>query len=296
MSNRFINSPKDLQTKHEAITKGFLEQATQKTEKAVPYTEKARAFYKALMSVNSIEEIIDLKEFRTDLMAACGFSDKARAKLTDQELDEVIEKVLNDIYSVAQQDFREEILYRYLLTKGDSLGGSMRNLTGATAGNKLVNAIAERLKNAGHEIYLAKTTSNKVRRIAWGNRVMRFDVTPGIIKKNIDVILLSSNKENDESADRILLEDRGSYVACGELKGGIDPAGADEHWKTANSALGRIRTAFKKPPALFFAGASIEAAMAVEIFEQLKDGRLAMAANITDENQFDELVNWLINL
>ena len=31
----------------------------------------------------------------------------------------------------------------------------------------------------------------------------------------------------------------------GELKGGIDPAGADEHWKTGNSALVRIRKAFE---------------------------------------------------
>ena len=36
------------------------------------------------------------------------------------------------------------------------------------------------------------------------------------------------------------------YLALGELKGGIDPAGADEHWKTANSALGRIRKAFAR--------------------------------------------------
>jgi len=32
----------------------------------------------------------------------------------------------------------------------------------------------------------------------------------------------------------------------GELKGGIDPAGADEHWKTGNTALNRIRESFAK--------------------------------------------------
>ncbi|HAJ78349.1 MAG TPA: hypothetical protein DCO75_01135, partial [Fibrobacteres bacterium] len=31
-----------------------------------------------------------------------------------------------------------------------------------------------------------------------------------------------------------------------ELKGGIDPAGADEHWKTAKTAIDRIVSAFKK--------------------------------------------------
>jgi hypothetical protein len=40
---------------------------------------------------------------------------------------------------------------------------------------------------------------------------------------------------------------------------GIDPAGADEHWKTANFALERIRKSFakKKKPQTFFIGASI---------------------------------------
>jgi type II restriction enzyme len=39
------------------------------------------------------------------------------------------------------------------------------------------------------------------------------------------------------------------------LKGGIDPAGADEHWKTAGSALLRIKRAFQAEglaPATFF--------------------------------------------
>jgi hypothetical protein len=33
-------------------------------------------------------------------------------------------------------------------------------------------------------------------------------------------------------------------IALGELKGGIDPGGADEHWKTAQAAFNRIRQAF----------------------------------------------------
>ncbi|MDZ4383273.1 MAG: AvaI/BsoBI family type II restriction endonuclease [Thermodesulfovibrionia bacterium] len=36
------------------------------------------------------------------------------------------------------------------------------------------------------------------------------------------------------------------YIALGELKGGIDPAGADEHWKTARTSLIRIQKAFSK--------------------------------------------------
>jgi len=90
-----------------------------------------------------------------------------------------------------------------------------------------------------------------------------------------------------------------SYVALGELKGGIDPAGADEHWKTARSALDRINTAFAakaQKPHTFFIGAAIETKMASEIWESLKAGRLENAANLTDENQIASITRWLCNL
>jgi len=94
-----------------------------------------------------------------------------------------------------------------------------------------------------------------------------------------------------------LLADKSKYLACGELKGGIDPAGADEHWKTANSALSRIRSAFgRNAPALFFVGAAIEASMAKEIFKQLKSGKLSHAANLHEDEQVNDLVDWLLSL
>jgi hypothetical protein len=31
----------------------------------------------------------------------------------------------------------------------------------------------------------------------------------------------------------------------GELKGGIDHSGADEHWKTAYTEINRVKSAFK---------------------------------------------------
>lgn len=88
-----------------------------------------------------------------------------------------------------------------------------------------------------------------------------------------------------------------SYLACGELKGGIDPAGADEHWKTATRALDRIRESFQtRSPALFFVGAAIETTMAKEIFAQLSDGSLSYAANLTAPEQLADLADWLVRL
>jgi type II restriction enzyme len=89
------------------------------------------------------------------------------------------------------------------------------------------------------------------------------------------------------------------YIALGELKGGIDPAGADEHWKTANSALERIRSGFRKlklVPQTVFIGAAIENSMASEIYKQLQKGTLDNAANLTDDEQLTTICEWILNL
>ena len=85
----------------------------------------------------------------------------------------------------------------------------------------------------------------------------------------------------------------------GELKGGIDPAGADEHWKTGNTALSRIRSAYKSvgiPILTSFIAAAIEAKMASEIWKQLEEGVLSNAANITVDQQLTMYCDWLIKL
>ncbi len=85
----------------------------------------------------------------------------------------------------------------------------------------------------------------------------------------------------------------------GELKGGIDPAGADEHWETANTALTRIRNAFAeldKNIHTIFIGAAIESAMAREIFTQCESKKLSNCANLTKPKQLAEICSWFVNL
>lgn len=91
-----------------------------------------------------------------------------------------------------------------------------------------------------------------------------------------------------------ILKDYKNYIVMGELKGGIDPAGADEHWKTARAALDRIRSSFKKVYIAFIGGA-IEKAMAEEIYSQLQTGMLDYAANLTNDNQLSSFCDWLVN-
>ena len=290
-----IKSASDLQTKHSSVCKGFLEQALQKTKVAKPYLEEAVQFNDALQKTKSVEDLLSSIELRGDLAYACGFSDKARSKLTNTELSNAIKTVVARIYEESREKYKEEILYRYLLTRGDSLGGRMRNLMGISADNKLTKEILKQLESINRVPAVTRRESGKIQRLSWGERTLLFDVTPRVVKKNIDVILVES--DDPQLSKEKLLSRKQNFLALGELKGGIDPAGADEHWKTANSALDRIRTVFNPNiPPLFFVGAAIEISMSNEIFKQLRTGELAYAANLNYPEQLSDLVGWLLSL
>lgn len=122
-----------------------------------------------------------------------------------------------------------------------------------------------------------------------------------LVKNNVDLCLFNCRpgELSTREAARALYNSPELYLALGELKGGIDPAGADEHWKTARTALNRIQQAFSKArqtSSIFFIGAAIEKKMAGEIWHQLQDGILENAANLTNQNQVASVSRWLCGI
>lgn len=296
MPPRFVTDARDLVTSHSAVCNGFLKQALSKTQKAAPFIKDAHLFQERLSAIPTIEEAARAVHIQTDLLAAAGFSAKARGHLSSVELTKALEIAIKMIASSGSDGWRTEILYRYLLTKGDSLGGSMRNTTGASAGTEFTKAILESLakRNIKPRIMCSKTNPEKIQALAWPDRRILFDRNVPQVNKNVDVILLRCDSVYAD--DKTLLAKESNYVACGEIKGGIDPAGADEHWKTASSALERIRNGLKSHPAVFFAGGAIASAMAEEIFAHLNNGSLNHAANLNVSEQVTDLIEWLISL
>jgi len=296
---KYIKSPEDLVTPIDITQSGFLQQALRKTREASPYVDQAKRLLNKLQVAHAPQELLSFPEIRDDLVTAAGFSDKSTNYFSPSQLEEALLKVLQEVEQKAGPDWRAEITYRFLLTRGDTLGGVMRNIMGAEAKVKFVDAILAALRDRDIKPAISRTEAEKVQQISWPRRVLLFDKTPKIIGKNIDAILLKQQHTNSDSYLPIanLLGNRDNYLACGEVKGGIDPAGADEHWKTASGALSRIREKFQgKPPKLFFAGAAIENSMAAEIFSQLQSGVLNHAANLNIHQQLDDLASWLVSL
>jgi hypothetical protein len=287
--------------------------ALEKNRLATPFVSEARVLQATASLVKSPQELIPLKALHNGLLTAAGISDKALKYLSENDLNAAVLSLVKEFLEPAGEKFVEELVYRFLLTCGDTLGGSSRNIGGFWAQQKLTRAIISTLTVAGTSYrwlhadskdWLPMTQDDAdierhLRGLTWnngsGDRTLIYNLTVPLVGNNVDMCLF------DLPPELVNAKTNGpqSYLALGELKGGIDPAGADEHWKTAGSALRRIRTAFSNAgfsPAIFYVGAAIEKKMANEIWTDLEDGRLANAGNLTNDAQIVSLARWLCDL
>ena len=279
-----LKSAADLKTTNETVRAGFAALAVENQRRATPYVEQARALKHAVSQAKHPVELLEIPGIQSALVPVSGVN------------------------------FVEELVFRFLLTRGDTLGGSMRNVGGFMAQKKLTRAIIAYLKLAGYHCQWLHSETNtwaklpeddadvelSLRGLCWdtgkGPRTLLYNVTVPLFRNNVDLSLFNCSAED---LTREVIETPSAYIALGELKGGIDPAGADEHWKTARTSLNRIREAFSKrklKPHTFFIGAAIETKMATEIWEMLKRGSLENAANLTDEDQVTSVSQWICTL
>jgi hypothetical protein len=255
-----------------------------------------------------------MPNIQAGMLTAAGVSDKADGYLQTEDRKAAVLNLIENFLLPAGSNFVEELVYRFLLTRGDSLGGSMRNYTGAVAQQRLSSALLARFRNQGTVFQWRRedgkwaiapdddaAASLVMRGIHWTTaqqqpRTLMFNLKVPVVRKNIDLCLLNIKPcELDLSS----YAKPGHYIALGELKGGIDPAGADEHWKTARTALDRINTGFRVTDVdvhTFFIGAAIVTDMAEEIWQMLQEQKLENAANLTNDNQLFSIVRWLTAL
>ena len=314
MYKEHLKSESDLQTSYAAYRAGFVSLALERNRRATPFVDEARKLKTAAAEATTPPELLQMKNIRNALLTAAGISDKAAGHLEETDKVVAIAGLIEKFLEPAGADFVEELVYRFLLTRGDTLGGSMRNIGGALAQRKLTRSIISCLNLAGTKYFwtnkkkMAWTASGSsigdadiemgLSGLAWENgngyRTLMYNLTVPAVKNNIDMCLFSSpyNKYGEN-----ILMNKNLYLALGELKGGIDPAGADEHWKTARTALDRIHKGFAGyTPATFFIGAAIEKKMAGEIWDLLEKNTITNAANLTKEEQVYSISRWLCEL
>jgi hypothetical protein len=308
-----LKSSQDLETTREAVRAGFVRLALERNHRATPYVAKARALKAAAIAAATPADLLKLDEIRPALLAAAGISDKASAYLAESDKLEAIRGLIENFLEPAGDNFVEELVFRFLLTRGDTLGGSMRNIGGFMAQQKLTRAIIACLAIAGRRCQWLDSDANiwaevpvdnadidrRASGLHWQTkkspRTLLYKHTVSFLKSNADLALFKCAPEDLAEISRT----PSAFIALGELKGGIDPAGADEHWKTARSSLNRINEKFSahgRRPHTFFIGAAIEARMAREIWEMLKDGIFENAANLTKDDHIASISRWICGL
>jgi hypothetical protein len=306
-----LQSSHDLETTYEAVRAGFVALALEKNRRATPFVAEARALKSAASMAKVPMDLVKISAIRAGLLTAAGVSDKAARHLQDADKDEAIAGLVGKYLEPAGANFVEELVFRFLLTRRDTLGGSMRNVGGFMAQCKLTRSIIAHLRLRGTK-YRWRTSDPrawadmpeedsdiefKVLAISWADaetcRTLMYNLTVPLFRNNVDLCLFDCSSDR---MSRQIKNTPSTYVALGEIKGGIDPAGADEHWKTARTALNRIHKAFAKAklkPHTFFIGAAIQPRMAQEIWTMLEGGELENAANLTNDEQMASLTRWL---
>lgn len=315
--NNCIRCAQDLITTREQTRAGFIEAALEKNRKALPYIEDAKTLKLYASRAKTPMELLDIPNIRQGLLTASGLSDKSLKYFDDTDKLEAIKKMIEEFLLPAGRGFVDELVYRYLLIRGDSLGGSMRNLVGTIAEMKLkrkifsvlsmlqisFNVLSKRNKSSNRWTHLsyedAFSIADEICAISWSidgfDKVLFFNATIPLVRNNVDICLYKGTPTTFDSGNIVHSDE--DAIMFGELKGGIDPAGADEHWKTGNTALERIRTAFKEYNIkTSFVGAAIEKKMAEEIFLQLENNTLSNAANLTYNEHLTNYCEWLVKL
>ena len=311
-----ITTASELVTSRQETRMGFIEFALEKNRRSKPFIDGAKAFRHFALQAKCPSDLLNIPQIRESLITASGLSEKSLQYFTEEDKTIAINELIKNFLEPAGDEFVDEVVYRYLLIKGDTLGGTMRNIIGALAQQKLIRSLLSVMSGQGIQYHWLSSANkkewkakpkddyeieNELKAISWnneqGHRTLAFNLKIPIVGNNIDICLFSCSYSEYEHGK--IVGNANAPIMFGELKGGIDPAGADEHWKTANTALERIRTSYSKVNnsiATSFIGAAIENSMADEIYLQLQQGTLSFAANLTKADQIYEYCKWLLTI
>jgi hypothetical protein len=200
---------------------------------------------------------------------------------------------------------------------GDSIGGAWRNEVGRLAYVEVITPLALHLHRRGYLETIVYRLKGQVVQADEEQQVDSSEVHELVISDLIDLETILAELEDQRVVYRELRLCNGNVLLLnrqitwldaggqsyrigpdlfssssedemlwgGELKGGADPAGSDEHWKTATRAFDRIllaceRTNRPQPPLSFIATILVER-VAREAADWIEQGKLTSVYNLT---------------
>ncbi len=142
---RHLSSNLDLITPAEEVRAGFVALALERSRQATPFVEQARALKVRAMRARRPLDLLSMEDIRPAILTASDFSEKAAKHTQEGDETAAIQSFIETFLEPAGAHFVEELVYRFLLTRGDSLGGPMRNIGGKLAERKIARALISAL-------------------------------------------------------------------------------------------------------------------------------------------------------
>jgi len=143
----FLKDASDLVTAREATRAGFIEVVIEKNRRATPHLDVARALRSLVLEkCKAPGDLLTLDEGEKALIVAAGVSDKAASHLATEDRREAVRVLVAEFLEPQGEQWVDEIIYRFLLRRGDTLGGEMRNVIGALGQRKLARALMAELR------------------------------------------------------------------------------------------------------------------------------------------------------
>jgi type II restriction enzyme len=144
-----ITQAAQLITSKQETRSGGSEFALEKNRRSKPFIENAKVFRHFASQAKTPSDLLTIVQIREHLLAASGLSDKSLKYFTEEDKLFAISELIKNFLEPAGDEFIDEAIYRYLLIKGDALGGSMRNIIGALSQQKLIRALLSVMSGQG---------------------------------------------------------------------------------------------------------------------------------------------------
>ncbi len=144
-----LRSSEDLVTTPADTRSGFIALAVEKNRQATPFVDRAKRLRLAANRARLPADLLTMNEIRSELLTAAGLSDKSLTHLQPADQTKAVSNFVENFLVPAGDDFVEELVARFLLTRGDTLGGSMRNIGGFLAQQKFTRSIIQALRSVG---------------------------------------------------------------------------------------------------------------------------------------------------
>jgi hypothetical protein len=277
---------------------------------SIPLIEHAKALRVAVAHCGSARELLAMTEIQAALLTAAGVSDAELQQCSDEDKVRAVRGLVEKVLIPADAHFVDELIYRFLLVKGERFKSSTANLSRVIAARRLARGIAAalhvrsmplslRLKGCARwELWDSSVCDVPlaVEGIAWVQaeqpRLLLFN--PELAQgSEVDVAVFA----HDHAAQAQPAQLPPNLIGLGVIQPESGTADRSGNWAWHQDRLTNARNrwdAAAKRPYMFFVGTGAEETADADTWFEVQQGSPTRAANGRNAAQLGALCQWIV--